>query len=60
MEDRVVSGVNTEIIASLLRQQISILEDFLRNIEQGNRNDDYIYENLKRVEKNLKWLRKLS
>ena len=43
----------------ILRAQINSLQNILRSIEEGGVVEDYMYENLKVVEKNLRWLRKL-
>ncbi len=55
-----VTNYQMDVVASLLRAQIDTLEALLKNIEQKNPIDEYTDENLKRVEKSLRWLRKYS
>ena len=55
-----VTSQNSDVNATLLRIQIQILKTLLKNIEQKNDIDEHTHESLKQVEKNLRWLRKLS
>lgn len=59
MTERVQNNFNIDMLVSLLRSQIVTLEGILKNIEQGNSIDEYADAGIKRVEKNLRWLRKL-
>ena len=55
-----VTSQNSDVNATLLRIQIQILKTLLKNIEQKNDIDENTNESIKKVEKNLRWLRKLS
>lgn len=48
-----------DFLVSLLRLQVSSLAGVLQSLEEGGRPDGAILEKMKRVEKELKWLRKL-
>ncbi len=55
-----VTSQNTDVNVTLLRIQIQILKTLLKDIEQKNLIDEHTQESLKQIEKNLRWLRKLS
>ena len=46
-----ISNLNLDMFVSMPRSQIHTLEGILRSIEQGDMIDEYVHENLKRVEK---------
>ena len=48
-----------DLIAGLLRKQIRDLTGILRDVETGKPNRQYAHENLKRVEQQVRWLRKV-
>ena len=52
-------GESEDLIAGLLRKQIQDLNNILRDVEAGKPSKDYAHENLKRVEQQLRWLRKI-
>jgi hypothetical protein len=55
-----MSNLRKDFVVSNLRSQLSTLQGVLKNIEDSERSeDDYIGESLKRVEKNIRQLRKL-
>ena len=51
---------NDDLVASLLRKQITDLTAVLREMEQGNPLKDYAHENLLKIEKQIRWLRKVT
>jgi hypothetical protein len=50
---------NEDLIAGLLRKQVDDLTGILRDVEQGRLIEECAYENLKNVEKQIRWLRKV-
>jgi len=52
------SKLQLELMVSVLRSQVGILLKILTHIEQGNHVNGYVQENMKLVEKDLRWLRK--
>ena len=54
-----LTSVNEDIIVSFLRSQIKTLENIIESVEKRNDMSDFAHENLKRIEKNLRWIRKL-
>ena len=59
MEIRGEQHIHEDLIVSLLRSQINLLGQVISHIEEGNTINGYVHENIKCVEKNLRWLRKL-
>ena len=56
-----ISGLCKDFIVTHIRSQMNILENVISNIEGScNLEDEYIDESLKKVETNIKQLRKLS
>ena len=53
-------NLSEDLFASSLRSQINILMNVLNHIETGNPINDYVAENLRTVEKDIRWLRKIS
>ncbi len=54
-----LTNSNLDIIVSMLRTQIDALEKLQKSIEEEHAVGNYAHESVKRVEKNLRWLRKL-
>lgn len=55
-----MTSVRKEFIASHLRLQMDRLRNILSNIEEENKvNCDYAYESLKKIEGNLRQIRKM-
>ena len=50
--------VKKDLMVRLLQSQIQILNKVLHHIEQNNPINGYVEENLKSVEKELRWVRK--
>ena len=48
-----------DLVAGLLRKQISELKSVLDDVEQGRPLPDYAHDNLKKVEQQIRWLRKV-
>ena len=48
-----------DLVAGLLRKQIAELSNVLHDVEQGKPLQDYAHENLKKVEQQIRWLRKV-
>ena len=57
MEKESMTGCQEDAIVALLRSQISSLTNILHHIEGRNRLNGYVDETLRRVEKELHWLR---
>ncbi|GEM_PF-2772227 len=59
-------NLNEDVMFSLLRSQVNVLSDVLRSLEEekkepllrNNHLNEYVHENIKNVEKDLRWLRK--
>ena len=51
-------NTNLDFMNSLLRSQINQLASVLSNLEESDSTSDHIPDNIKRVEKNLRWFRK--
>ena len=51
-------SLQEDIIVTLLRSQIGSLNSVLKYIEEGNSVNGYVDETIKRVERELHWLRK--
>ncbi len=59
-------NLNEDVMFSLLRSQVNVLSDVLRSLEEEKekpllRNthlNEYVHENIKNVEKDLRWFRK--
>ena len=51
-------GNEQDFTASYLRTQIEILNQLLHHVQENNALEDYIPTTLKRVEKDIRWLRK--
>jgi hypothetical protein len=49
---------NADWIAGLLRKQVAELSAVLQDVEQGKFIKERAFENLKKVEKQIRWLRK--
>lgn len=47
-----------DFVISSLRSQISTLVSVLDHIERGNDINEYVNENIRRVERDLNWLRR--
>ena len=58
MEAMSENNIHEDLVASFLRSQRKRLDKILDHIEQGNDINDYVNENIKCVEKDLRWLRK--
>ena len=58
MSRQTLNQVHVELITRLLRSQIEVLTNLVTHIEEGNDIDGYVKDNLKRTEKDLRWLRK--
>ena len=54
-----LTNVDEDIAVSFLKSQIRVLENIIDGIEKRSYANDFANENLKRVEKNLRWIRKL-
>ena len=52
------SPISEDLIVQLLYTQIQTLSKILHHIESGNPINDYVEENVKNIEKKLRWLRK--
>ena len=50
--------IQKDLVVQLLYSQIRALCKVLNHIETGNPMNDYVDENIKSVEKDLRWLRK--
>lgn len=50
---------NEELVARLLRKQIIELNNVLREVENNRALKDHALENLKHVELQIRWLRKI-
>lgn len=57
MEKPSVINGHEDMIVTLIRTQIGSLISVLNHIETGNTINGYVNDTLKRVEKNLHWLR---
>jgi len=51
--------VNDDLFVDLLRKQIGDLTEILNDLEQGKPLKDYAHENLKNIEQQIRWLRKV-
>lgn len=59
-------NLNEDVMFSLLRSQMNVLSGVLRSLEEekkeplsrNNSLNEYVHENIKNVEKDLRWLRK--
>ena len=58
MQDESTLSLQEDIIVTLLRSQIGSLSNVLHYIEQGNSVNGYVEETIKRVERELHWLRR--
>mgnify|MGYP001584438363 FL=1 len=59
MTSRYLLGSNQDFIVGLLRSQVRELSRLLTTIEESNAVDEYVPSCLKRVEVNIRGLRKL-
>ena len=57
MRGQYLAPVHGDLIVSLLRAQIGCLVKVVQHIEQGNSINEFVDDNIKRVEKDLRWLR---
>ena len=53
-------NLSEDLFVSSLRSQIDLLMKVLNHVETGNPINDYVAENMKAVEKDIRWLRKIS
>ena len=53
-------NLSEDLFVSSLRSQIDLLMKVLNHVETGNPINDYVAENMKAVEKDIRWLRKVS
>ena len=53
-------NLSEDLFVSSLRSQIDLLMKVLNHVETGNPINDYVAENMKAVEKDTRWLRKIS
>ena len=58
MERLSEKNIHEDLFVGLLRSQINLLHKVLNHIEEGNSINEYVDENIKCVEKDLRWLRK--
>ncbi len=58
MEKPIVISSHEDMVVTMIRTQVSSLLSVLDHIEMGNVMNGYVHETLKRVEKNIHWLRK--
>ena len=58
MNEQFLNRIHEDLIIRLLRSQIELLMNLVNHIEAGNDINGYVEDNLKRVEKDLRWLRK--
>ncbi len=49
---------NSDFVVSLLRSQLSVLSRIIQMIEDNEINRDVIIDNLKQVERDVRWLRR--
>ena len=58
MESLSEKNIHEDLFVGFLRSQLSHLQNILSHIEQGNPINGYVDENIKRIEKDLHWLRR--
>ena len=58
MREEGTLSLQEDIIVTLLRSQIGSLSNVLHYIEEGNSVNGYVDETIKRVERELHWLRR--
>ena len=58
MDKLIEKDIHEDLFAGFLRSQINVLHKVLTHIEEGNPINGYVDENIKCVEKDLRWLRK--
>ena len=51
-------SIYSDVILRILRSQVLQLTKIIEYLEEGNHINDYVNENTKSIEKNLRWLRK--
>ena len=56
-DKNIEKNIHEDLFVSFLRSQINSLMKVLNHIEQGNDINGYVNENIKCVEKDLRWLR---
>ena len=58
MVEQILRGSNSDFVVSLLRSQLSVLSSVIQMIEDNEINRDVVIDNLKQVERDVRWLRR--
>ena len=58
MVEQILRGNNSDFVVSLLRSQLSVLSSVIQMIEDNEINREIVTDNLKQVERDVRWLRR--
>ena len=58
MVKEILRGNNSDFVVSLLRSELNVLSSTIRMIEDNEINRDVVIDNLKQVERDVRWLRR--
>ena len=58
MKEQNMSSIQEDLIVRMIKSQIELLSKVLNHIETGNGINEFVNDNLKRIQEELRWLRK--